>query len=90
MHVANCMPACQVNVWANMRLVRGLCPPMKERGEGYIINVNSSNGLKATPGSPVYCSSKWAMRGWSLSCHEVCRLCLTSFSTDLHHHLRNC
>lgn len=33
----------QVNVLANMRLTRLLAPPMRDRGEGYIININSSS-----------------------------------------------
>ncbi|KAK9803537.1 hypothetical protein WJX73_005670 [Symbiochloris irregularis] len=61
----------QANVLANMRLVRLLCPAMKDAGEGWVININSSNGLKPSPATAAYCTSKWGMRGWSLTCHEA-------------------
>lgn len=60
-----------MNVAANMRLTHGLCGKMRDKGEGWVVNINSSNGLKAGPATAAYCSSKWGMRGWSISCHEV-------------------
>ena len=44
---------------------------MKERGSGWVVNINSSNGLKPSPSTPAYCASKWGVRAWSLSLHDV-------------------
>ena len=44
---------------------------MKEKGAGWVLNINSTNGLHPSAGTPAYCASKWGMRGWSLSLHDV-------------------
>lgn len=40
---------------------------MRERGSGRIINVASLAGVSPAPGLPVYCASKFAVRGFSLA-----------------------
>ncbi len=40
---------------------------MRERGAGQIINVASLAGVTPAPGLPVYCASKFAVRGFSLA-----------------------
>ena len=60
-----------INLHANQRLIRWLCPSMKEKGQGWVLNINSTNGLHPSAGTPAYCASKWGMRGWSLSLHDV-------------------
>ena len=44
---------------APMRLMRRLTPAMVEKGEGVIINIDSSAGLSPKPGNAVYSASKW-------------------------------
>ena len=39
--------------------------------EGLIINIGSIGALSVFPKTAVYVSSKWGLRGWSLSCYEV-------------------
>ena len=41
-----------INLVAIQRTVRWLAPAMKERGSGYIININSTNGLHPSAGTP--------------------------------------
>ena len=48
----------QVNMLAPMRLMRRLTPAMVEKGEGVIINIDSSAGLAPKPGNAVYSASK--------------------------------
>ena len=48
----------KVNMLAPMRLMRRLTPAMVEKGEGVIINIDSSAGLSPKPGNAVYSSSK--------------------------------
>ena len=50
----------RVNMLAPMRLMRRLTPAMVEKGEGVIINIDSSAGLAPKPGNAVYSSSKYA------------------------------
>ena len=64
-----------LNLHANQRLIRWLCPSMKEKGRGWVLNINSTNGLHPSAGTPAYCASKWGMRGWSLSLHDVRTCC---------------
>lgn len=40
--------------------------------DGLIINIGSIAGLESMISTPVYAASKWGLRGWSLSCYEVC------------------
>ncbi|KAK9806568.1 hypothetical protein WJX73_002633 [Symbiochloris irregularis] len=61
----------QANVLAPMRLTRALCPAMREAGQGWVINICSAAGLVPSPTNGAYCSSKWGLRGWSLTCHEA-------------------
>ena len=38
---------------------------------GLIINIASVASLSPMPETAVYATSKWGLRGWSLSCYEV-------------------
>ena len=48
----------KVNMLSPMRLMRRLTPAMVEKGEGVVINIDSSAGLAPKPGNAVYSSSK--------------------------------
>ena len=41
-----------INIVAIQRTVRWLCPSMKEKGQGWVININSTNGLHPSAGTP--------------------------------------
>ncbi len=48
----------RVNMLSPMRLMRRLTPAMVDKGEGEVINIDSSAGLAPKPGNAVYSSSK--------------------------------
>lgn len=43
--------------------IQAVLEPMKRRGEGSIINIASTDGLKGMNGVTAYASTKWALRG---------------------------
>lgn len=43
--------------------IQAVLAPMKRRGEGSIINIASTDGLKGMNGVTAYASTKWALRG---------------------------
>ena len=51
--------------------------------EGLIINPGSVAGLEPMKATPVYAASKWGIRGWSLSCYEVCAQSSSRLSLSL-------
>lgn len=62
-----------VNVHAPMRLTREIAPYMVAARGGTIINIGSVAGVEAMSGSGAYAATKFALRGWSLSCYEKLR-----------------
>lgn len=55
----------EVNVFGTYHVTRAVLPQMIEKNKGDIINISSSNGLKADPGSSAYSASKFAVQGMS-------------------------
>lgn len=62
-----------VNVKAPMRLTRALAPAMAKKGNGMIINIGDAEATHTGPHHPAYAASKYALRGWSMSCYEALR-----------------
>ncbi|GAA0453775.1 3-ketoacyl-ACP reductase [Alkalibacillus silvisoli] len=54
-----------VNVFGMYHVTRAVLPYMIDQDRGDIINISSSNGLKATAGSSAYSASKFAVQGMS-------------------------
>jgi short-subunit dehydrogenase len=54
-----------VNVFGLVDITNRVVPLMKEQGEGDIINVSSTSGMKGGAGGTAYGGSKWAVRGIS-------------------------
>jgi meso-butanediol dehydrogenase / (S,S)-butanediol dehydrogenase / diacetyl reductase len=52
----------KTNVFGPWRLMVNVTPYMKKIGGGSIINISSLAGIKAFPGSGIYCSSKSALQ----------------------------
>ncbi|WP_407270512.1 3-ketoacyl-ACP reductase [Radiobacillus sp. PE A8.2] len=53
----------EVNVFGTYHVTRAVLPHMVAKDKGDIINISSSNGLKATAGSTSYSASKFAIQG---------------------------
>ncbi|MBC3192418.1 SDR family NAD(P)-dependent oxidoreductase [Pseudonocardia sp. C8] len=54
-----------VNFRAPVRLTHALLPTLTARPGAHVVNVSSLFGLIAPPGQSAYCSSKFALRGFS-------------------------
>ncbi len=52
-----------VNVVGALFLTKALVPAMKQKGDGYIININSQGGFYTKPERALYAGSKWALTG---------------------------
>lgn len=78
-----------VNVTSAFILSKMLLPALKESEKGLIFNIGSGMGVIPAPGRISYCSSKFALRGFSLSLSkelkeeniDVCLLTLGSVMT---------
>jgi 3alpha(or 20beta)-hydroxysteroid dehydrogenase len=53
----------QVNLVGYFLGLKAVAPHMIERGNGSIVNVSSTDGMKGANGLGAYCSSKWGVRG---------------------------
>ena len=56
-----------VNVFGVMDMTRAILPHFRERKEGLILNVSSGAGIFTLPMLSLYCSSKFALEGFSES-----------------------
>lgn len=54
-----------MNVWGTYAVIQAALPFMKERKAGHILNFSSIAGIRAGPGSTVYCASKHAVEALS-------------------------
>jgi len=63
----------QVNLLALIECTQAVLPVMLEQKSGHIINVASIEGLVATPGSSVYCATKFGVFGFSDSLRRQLR-----------------
>ena len=57
----------QLNFFAPVELIRSVLPGMKKKHFGQIINLFSGVGKRGLPGISAYCSSKFALGGFSES-----------------------
>lgn len=51
------------NVFGAVDITNRVVPHMKAHGDGDIINIASTSGMKGAKGATAYAGSKWAMRG---------------------------
>ncbi|MBX2826357.1 MAG: SDR family oxidoreductase [Gammaproteobacteria bacterium] len=52
-----------INIKSVFHVIRGLLPPMIDRGQGVIVNLSSGWGRSTSPEVAPYCTSKWAIEG---------------------------
>lgn len=62
-----------VNLRAPIMLTRALAPGMVQRGGGHIVLISSLAGKAATPGTSMYNSSKFGLRGFALAMRQELR-----------------
>ena len=55
----------EVNVFGLVDLTNRVVPLMKAHGQGDIVNIASTSGMKGAPAATAYAGSKWAVRGIS-------------------------
>ena len=51
------------NVFGAVDITNRVVPHMKKNGDGDIVNIASTSGMKGAKGATAYAGSKWAMRG---------------------------
>lgn len=56
-----------VNLFGTMHVTRAVLPEMRKRKSGRVFNLSSIAGLQGFAMSSLYCSSKFAVAGWSES-----------------------
>jgi NADP-dependent 3-hydroxy acid dehydrogenase YdfG len=56
-----------VNLKGNIYIAQEVYKRMIKKKSGHIINVSSTSGVKARPDEPIYCASKWGLRGFTES-----------------------
>ena len=59
-----------VNVKGIIYTTKAVLPSMKEKNDGFIINISSTSGLKGREGQSVYVASKYAVTGFTDSLKE--------------------
>ena len=55
----------EVNCFGTLNLTKALLPHFRQRKSGHILNVSSVGGFTAFPGTGIYCSTKFAIEGYS-------------------------
>lgn len=55
----------ETNVFGTMKVTRAILPIMRKQKSGFVVTVSSTSGIRATPGGSIYCSTKFALEGWS-------------------------
>lgn len=55
----------ELNFFAAAEMTRAVLPHMRARGRGHILQVTSIGGMIGVGGGSTYCSSKFALEGWS-------------------------
>ncbi|KAF9040838.1 hypothetical protein BJ165DRAFT_1492515 [Panaeolus papilionaceus] len=58
------------NVFGALNVTRAFLPHMRERRTGTVVFIGSVGGYRGGPYMGLYCTTKWALRGISLSLHE--------------------
>jgi NADP-dependent 3-hydroxy acid dehydrogenase YdfG len=59
-----------VNVFGLVDITNRVVPLMKAQGQGDIVNIASTSGMKGGAGGTSYCGSRWAVRGISQHCGD--------------------
>ncbi len=55
----------RVNLWGVIHCTKEFLPHLIASGEGHLVNISSLNGIMGQPGIGAYCTSKFAVRGFT-------------------------
>ncbi|MGI4762484.1 MAG: SDR family NAD(P)-dependent oxidoreductase [Janthinobacterium lividum] len=55
----------ETNLFGTMSVTRAVLPVMRGQGQGFVVVVSSTAGIRAVGGGSVYSASKFALEGWS-------------------------
>ncbi|MCS5732294.1 SDR family NAD(P)-dependent oxidoreductase [Herbiconiux daphne] len=55
----------EVNVFAPLAIARAVLPVMREKARGTVVNISSVGGFASAVGFGVYCSTKFALEGYT-------------------------
>ncbi|HEY5787241.1 MAG TPA: SDR family oxidoreductase [Microlunatus sp.] len=55
----------QINLWGVVHGTKEFLPHLIASGNGHLVNISSINGFLAQPGLSAYCTSKFAVRGFT-------------------------
>jgi NAD(P)-dependent dehydrogenase (short-subunit alcohol dehydrogenase family) len=58
------------NVFGSLNVIRAVLPTLRAQRSGHIINLSSIGGFVGSPGWGIYCSTKFAVEGFSESLHH--------------------
>jgi len=53
------------NLFGVMNVIKGILPHFRSRKAGHIVNISSAGGIVSLPAMSIYCSSKFALEGFS-------------------------
>jgi NAD(P)-dependent dehydrogenase (short-subunit alcohol dehydrogenase family) len=56
-----------INLWGVLHGTKAFLPHLVASGDGQVVNISSLNGILAQPGMTHYCTSKFAVRGFTES-----------------------
>ena len=59
-----------INLWGVIYGSKAFLPHLKQQPEGHIVNISSVHGLFTNPGVGPYCTSKFAVRGFTQTLHQ--------------------
>lgn len=61
-----------INLWGVVYGCKEFLPYLKQQSEGHIVNISSVNGIYTDPNNGAYCTSKFAVRGFTETlCQEL-------------------
>lgn len=70
----------ETNFFGTIAVTKAVLPQMRAQSYGHIINISSMTGFSTMPAAGAYCSSKWAMEGFS----ESLRLEMAPLNVQVH------
>lgn len=62
-----------INFWGAVYMTKSFLPHLLARPQSHLVNVSSAFGLVGIPNQVAYCSSKFALRGFTESLRQECR-----------------